>query len=239
MTLVDTPGVNDINEGRAEITYNYIPRADAVLFLLDGVQVLKQSERAFLEQRILQRSQDKLIFIVGKIDLLSKDELDETLRYCRDNLSKIIDNPVIFGLSAKQALAGEPGALEKSGVGPLLRYLQKFLSEQRARIMLDNASGDGLRLSGYLRQNLGIKRRSLQLSMSELEERIAKVRSELAGKQQTLRQIHGRITAEADAIKAKVRLDTEDFIGAFCAALPREIDKTDVTDIRRYLGPYL
>ena len=36
MTLVDTPGVNDINEARAEITYNYVPRADAVLFLLDG-----------------------------------------------------------------------------------------------------------------------------------------------------------------------------------------------------------
>ena len=54
VTLVDTPGVNDINEQRAEITYGYIPRADAVLFLLDGAQVLKQSERAFLEQRILR-----------------------------------------------------------------------------------------------------------------------------------------------------------------------------------------
>ncbi|HEX4460031.1 MAG TPA: dynamin family protein, partial [Polyangia bacterium] len=67
VTLVDTPGVNDINEQRAEITYGYIPRADAVLFLLDGAQVLKQSERAFLEQRILRRSKDKLIFVLGKI----------------------------------------------------------------------------------------------------------------------------------------------------------------------------
>ena len=54
LTLVDTPGVNDINEQRAEITYGYVPRADAVLFLLDAAQVLKQSERAFLEQRILR-----------------------------------------------------------------------------------------------------------------------------------------------------------------------------------------
>ena len=236
VTLVDTPGVNDINEARAEITYNYIPRADAVLFLLDGVQVLKQSERAFLEQRILQRSKDKLIFIVGKADLLSKEELEDALRYCRQNLSKIIDDPVIFGISAKLALAGET---ERSGVVPLLAYLRKFLAEQRARIMLDNASGDGLRLSGYLRQNLGIKRRSLQLSLGELEERIAKVRAELSGKQQTIRQIHSRITAEAEAIKAKVRLDTEDFIEAFCAALPKEIDKVEVADLRRYLQPYL
>jgi GTPase SAR1 family protein len=36
VTLVDTPGVNDINEQRAEITYSYIPRADAVLFCSTG-----------------------------------------------------------------------------------------------------------------------------------------------------------------------------------------------------------
>ncbi len=40
VTLVDTPGVNDINEQRAEITYGYVPRADAALFLLDATQIL-------------------------------------------------------------------------------------------------------------------------------------------------------------------------------------------------------
>ena len=39
VTLQRSDGVNDINEARAEITYNYIPRADAVLFLLDAAQV--------------------------------------------------------------------------------------------------------------------------------------------------------------------------------------------------------
>src|SRR5439155_20089803 len=96
VTLVDTPGVNDINEQRAEITYSYIPRADAVLFLLDGAQVLKQSERAFLEQRILKRSKDKLIFVLGKVDLLTPEEREQALAYCRENLTKVVDEPVIF-----------------------------------------------------------------------------------------------------------------------------------------------
>ena len=85
VTLVDTPGVNDINEQRAEITYGYIPRADAVLFLLDGAQVLKQSERAFLEQRILRRSQ-------GQADLRARQDrparrptsAKRRSRYCRE-----------------------------------------------------------------------------------------------------------------------------------------------------------
>jgi GTPase SAR1 family protein len=75
VTLVDTPGVNDINEARAEITYSYIPRADAVVFLLDSTQPLKRSERLFIQQRLLRRSRDKLIFVLGKADLLREEEL--------------------------------------------------------------------------------------------------------------------------------------------------------------------
>src|SRR5262249_21166465 len=33
VALVDTPGVNDLSLQRADITYSYIPRSDAVLFL--------------------------------------------------------------------------------------------------------------------------------------------------------------------------------------------------------------
>lgn len=237
VTLVDTPGVNDINEARAEITYNYIPRSDAVLFLLDGAQVLKQSERAFLEQRILRRSRDKLIFIIGKADLLSPDELAETQRYVRTNLLPLLEGePAIFAISAKRALAGQ---LDQSGIPELRAFLSQYLAEQRGRVLLDNASGDGQRLLSYLRQNLGIKRRSLQLSLEELEARIGRVQKELAGKQQTMRQIQGKITADSEAIKARIRLDLEEFVAAFCAALPEEIEKADAQDVRKYLQLFL
>ncbi len=237
VTLVDTPGVNDMNEARAEITYNYIPRADAVLFLLDGAQVLKQSERAFLEQRILRRSRDKLIFIIGKADLLSAEEREEALRYCRQHLTSVIGSePAIFLVSAKQALAGHP---ELSGMAPLLTYLQQYLSADRSRVLLDNTIADGQRLASYLRQNLGIKKRSLELSLEELEARIARVQKELHGKQQTMRQIQNKITADAEAIKAHVQLDLEEFTSAFCAALPDEIEKAEAADIRKYLQLFL
>lgn len=237
VTLVDTPGVNDISEARAEITYNYIPRADAVLFLLDSAQVLKQSERAFLEQRILRRSRDKLLFVIGKSDLLSPEEREETLRYCRENLAPLLDaEPVLFTVSAKQALAGK---IEESGVRELLAYLHKYLAEERGRVLLDNASGDGQRLSSYLRQNLGIKRRSLELSLEELESRIGRVRAELSGKQQTMRQLQDRIAAQSEAIKEKIRLDLQEFTDAFCAALPDEIERAEAGDVRKFLQLFL
>jgi small GTP-binding protein len=239
VTLVDTPGVNDINEQRAEITYGYIPRADAVLFLLDGAQVLKQSERSFLEQRILRRSKDKLIFILGKIDLLAPDEREEALKYCRDNLMRIVDEPQIFPVSAKRQLSEREADRAQSGFPPLLAHLSKYLASERGRVLLDNAVADGLRTGGYLASNLGIKRRSLHLALEELEERIARVHAQLSGVQSRLKVHHAKIRAEADAIKAGVRLDLEELVKEWQVRLPVEIDRADGEEVKRFLGPFI
>jgi small GTP-binding protein len=239
VTLVDTPGVNDINEARAEITYGYIPRADACLFLLDGAQVLKQSERAFLEQRILRRSRDKLIFVLGKADLLAPDERDQALAYCREHLGKVVDEPVIFPISAKRALDKDPAMREASGFEPLLAYLRNYLADQRGRVLLDNAVHDGLRTCGYLRSNLGIKKRSLGLALDELEERIARVRAQLDGTQAHLRAHHAKIRAEAQAIKAGMRHDLEEWVELLKQRLPDQIEKADAEDIKKYLQSFL
>ena len=107
VTLVDTPGVNDLNEQRAEITYGYVPRADAVLFLLDAGQALKESERAFLTTRVLERSRERMIFVIGKTDLLSPKELEDVTGYVREHLARLVDDPPIFAISARRHLAGE------------------------------------------------------------------------------------------------------------------------------------
>ena len=236
VTLVDTPGVNDINEQRAEITYGYIPRADACLFLLDGAQVLKASERSFLEQRILRRSRDKLIFVIGKMVLLAADEREEAVAFCRRNLEKIVADPVIFPVSARRFLAGQP---EASGMLPLRDYLARYLRDERGRILLDNGVGDALRTASYLRSSLSIKRHSLTLSMEELEGRVALVRKELVERHATLRAVHEKIRAETQAIQAAVRLDLEEFVAAMAAALPGEIDRADADDVQKYLPGFL
>ncbi len=239
VTLVDTPGVNDINEQRAEITYSYIPRADAVIFLLDGAQVLKQSERAFLEQRILKRSKDKLIFVLGKVDLLTLEEREEALRYCRLHLGEVVSEPILFAISAKRALSTDEAQRKISGMAPLVAHLQKYLADERGRVLLDNAVGDGLRTCGYLKQNLGIKRRSLSLALGELEARIARVRQQLDGTHANLRATHAKIRAESEAIKAGMRLDLEEFVKQFLERLPEEIDRVDAEEVKSFLQPFI
>ncbi len=210
-----------------------------MLFLLDGAQVLKQSERAFLEQRILRRSKDKLIFVLGKIDLLAPDEREEALAYCRENLARVVDEPVIFPVSAKRQLSDKEAERAQSGFAPLLAHLQRYLADERGRVLLDNGVADGLRTGGYLASNLGIKRRSLELALEELEVRIGRVHAQLDSAQSRLKVHHAKIRAEADAIKAGVRLDLEQFVKEFEVRLPQEIERADGEDVKRYLGPFI
>ena len=233
LTIVDTPGVNDINEQRAEITYGYVPRADAVVFLLDATQILTASERQFLEERILRSARDRLIFVIAKSDLLDAGELEETIQFARKHLSAIVHEPAIFPVSAKKALAGDR---DGSGMTALVQHLRATVGQERRKLLLDHALADAGRLSMFIRQSLGMRRRSLELPVAELEQRIARAKERLHHGKKALGMAADTIAAETAALKARVRQDLADFASELRTALPPEIDKVDAADIRRYLS---
>jgi small GTP-binding protein len=233
LTIVDTPGVNDINEQRADITYGYVPRADAVVFLLDATQILTASERQFLEERILRSARDRLIFVIAKADLLDAGELEETMQFARKHLSEIVHEPAIFPVSAKRALAGDR---DGSGMTALVHHLRATVGQERRKLLLDHALADAGRLSMFIRQSLGMRRRSLELPVAELEQRIARAKERLQHGKKALGMAADTIAAETAALKARVRQDLADFAAEMREALPPEIDKVDAGDIRRYLS---
>jgi GTPase SAR1 family protein len=236
ITVVDTPGVNDINEQRADITYGYVPRADAALFLLDATQILTASERRFLEERILRSCRDRLVFVVSKADLLNDADLEEATQFARRHLSGIVGAPAVFPISAKRALAGD---LVGSRLQPLLAHLRLTLGAERVRLLLDHALEDAGRLATFVRDSLGMRRRSLELPPEDLAARVAHAQERLKEGRRALDQAASGVVAQAAALKARVRQDLADFARDFAAALPPEIDSSDAADVRRYLGPFL
>jgi GTPase Era involved in 16S rRNA processing len=236
VVLVDTPGVNDLNEQRAEVTYGYVPRADAVVFLLDAGQALKDSEREFLRSRVLENARDRLIFVLGKMDMLSGDEKTAVVDYVKTGLAKIAPDPVMFPLSAKDWARHKDG---QSGMPELLAYLERFLARDRARVILDNAATDAARTAAYLENNLGVRLCACDMTVDELEQRIAAVRDQLDTSKRKLDELHVRIDADAQSIKAQVGLDLEAFTKSFVAALPSQIDAVDADDVKTYLPAFI
>jgi ribosome biogenesis GTPase A/uncharacterized coiled-coil protein SlyX len=236
IVLVDTPGVNDLSLQRADITYSYIPRSDAVLFLLDAGQPLKESERVFLHDKLLGQSRDKIIFVVTKADIWSPEEQIEALAYIRTELGKLVKSPVLHAVSAEKALEGDR---TQSGFPELLEHLTRFLAEERGRILLDNALGEGIEATRLLRKGVDARRRAVAMTAEELTRRIDILEKDLAGQSRTIEERRSAIREEVSAIKAWVRRDLDRFCDDVVRQIPSVIDNASSEEIKVHLGPFL
>jgi GTP-binding protein EngB required for normal cell division/uncharacterized coiled-coil protein SlyX len=234
--LVDTPGVNDLSLQRADITYSYIPRADAVLFLLDAGQILKESERVFLSDKLLKASRDKIVFVITKWDLLSSDEQREALAYARAHLSTLVRDPVVFPVSAEAALGGPRGA---SGIPELIAHLTRFLAEERGRILLDNALGEGLGVAQLLSKGIDARRRALRMNAEQIDRRIAALEKDLAGQSSTIEQRRGQLREDIASIRTAARKDLDRFVDDVCRRLPDVIESAKPSELRQFLPAFL
>ena len=236
VVLVDTPGVNDLNSTRAEITYSYIPRADAVLFLLDAGQILKESERRFLSEKLLAQSRDKVIFVINKVDLLEPAEKEQALAYAHTQLSKLVANPKIYAVSAEGALNGDR---EGSGLALLEVELTRFLTEDRGRVLLDNALDEGIRTAATLQRGIEVQRQALSMEKGELERRLKTLEGDLVSTAESHARREKQIRESLAALKALVRKECEDFGKRFSQALPAEIESSKADDLKRYLPGFI
>ena len=126
ITLVDTPGTNSIIQRHQEVTEDFIPRADLVLFVTSIDRPLSESERRFLEY--IREWGKKVVFVLNKIDTKTDAEVEQVVDYLRTNLRAIFGfDPVILPVSAKTG----------SRFDVLEDYIFRVLSEkERVKIKL-------------------------------------------------------------------------------------------------------
>lgn len=157
LSVVDTPGTNAIIRRHEELTRDFIPRADLVLFVTSADRPFSESEREFLER--IREWGKKIVFIVNKIDILASDaERNEVLTYVRDNAAGLLgEKPQVFPVSARRAVqargSGDTALWEQSGFDAVEEYLLKTLDqEERIRLKLLNPLNVGLRLAARYKE---------------------------------------------------------------------------------------
>ena len=123
IVYVDTPGVADLNRERMEVTYRFVPRADAVIFVLDATCPITRSEIDFLESVVLANGIDRVLFLLNFADLLEDDDRSTAPERAKNKLGVALDRddvPVLI-LSAKEGCSD--GTRSVSGIRQLEDYL--------------------------------------------------------------------------------------------------------------------
>jgi len=195
INLVDTPGTNAVIQRHQEITEEFVPRSDLVLFVTSVDRPFSESERLFLE-RIRQWSK-KIVVIVNKIDLLDDPrDREKILDFIRENGRALLGaDPQIFAVSARQALQAKQQAREESvqPAGELWQRSQFAALETFILQQLDNSE----RIRLKLENPLGVAKRLIEKYLQVINER----QTILKGDFETLDTIEEQLLAYTDDMR--------------------------------------
>jgi len=125
--FVDTPGIDDISTQREGRTFNYVPLADIVVFVVDASKGLTAEEKLFFENKIVRANKDKIFIVLNKIDMIPDEEIEITKL-----LSPQIANEYnVYQISALKYLVGilkdDSNRVKESGVDDFKDDLDTYL----------------------------------------------------------------------------------------------------------------
>ncbi len=79
INVVDTPGTNAVIQRHQEITEDFVPRSDLVLFVTSADRPFSESERLFMER--IRAWGKKVVIVVNKVDILNPADVSEGTRF--------------------------------------------------------------------------------------------------------------------------------------------------------------
>ncbi len=212
--LVDTPGVGSVYENNTEVTYDFLPRVDAALFLLTVDPPLSKEETEFLKN--VAPHVARLFFILNKADYISPEDLEDVLSFVRDNLKNLTGQEhKIYPISAKMALegrvTGDSQLVEKSGILELERDLEDFILKERSLVVLRSSANKVLSvLSTHLFQ-ADLELKMATTPVEELEKKIERFRQLKESVHQEARDSEFLFRGEIESLIKLVNMDVERF----------------------------
>lgn len=182
--LVDTPGVGSVYEHNTQVAQEFLPHADAAVFLVAADPPISKTEREFL--RLVSDYAVKLFVVQNKIDNLTDEELSQSLQFTRAIIAQEMgeDSLHIYPLSARQALTakvrGDEKMLEESGLPEFERDLDEFLSRERGNVALLSAINTALLTANAVHASVNLGARAVQMPIEDLERRLSEFQQRLA-----------------------------------------------------------
>lgn len=183
LRLIDTPGVGSVYLHNTDVAYQYLPQSDAALFVLSVEQPLGQSEIDFLKD--VRQYADRIFFLLNKIDIVDPKDVEASIQFTRQNLQELVGiDAKVYPISARLALEGKikesDQLLQGSKLPAFAEVLDRFLMEEKGRILLLSATGTLLRLLSHSQLELELQLKSLSYPLEELNQKLMELESKKA-----------------------------------------------------------
>lgn len=173
--LIDTPGVGSVYLHNTRVAYDFLPHADAAIFVVTADPPISEEELSFL--RAVREHVGKVFFVQNKIDILTADELQESLQFTRQVIQQALasGSPItVYPLSARKALQAKRDRnsqlLQEAGWTRLEDDLEDFLVREKGYVLVRAMVARLHRLAYEVRTALNLELRAQEMPQARLEE---------------------------------------------------------------------
>jgi len=135
--FIDTPGTNDTETQRVDITYRIVPEADAVVYVT--IYPVTENNLCTLNELVIENHILNVFYVLNKLDLID-NQLEDALADAKQWFEQKTGSEIqLYPISALDYLEGvmndDSGLIEKSRMAPLLDDLANFIkgSEKHLR----------------------------------------------------------------------------------------------------------
>ena len=228
--LVDTPGIGSVYEHNTDVALRFLPKADAVLFILSVEQPVSQAEREFLCQ--VAEHAAKVFVLLNKADLLAESELPESIEFARGAVSRALGGgAALLAISGRLAIeaqaTGSQEILRRSGLPALSEALGCFLSREKEKALAASLSRKLSRLVSQARFGREVELKALATPLEELGRKLerfeARKKELLAARDEHAMLVKGE---SERLLRQRIEKDLEAFEAALARQLELSVERT-------------
>ncbi|MBZ7965498.1 dynamin family protein [Campylobacter molothri] len=200
ISIVDTPGLDDVVIQREILTNEYLKESDFLIHLMNASQALTQKDIDFLTHCLLNSRLSKFLIILTKADLLKKQELNEVENYIKKILTnKLKDKNLVtkidfLSISAKMAndfyknLVSKE-SFQKSGMQEFENYLfNELYSGKKSKIALESYKKELLLELDHLLKEYELQNKFIQEKEQNLDEQSKQFLLDMQNKRKSLQE---------------------------------------------------
>lgn len=182
LVIIDTPGLGGLFKEHKKITWQYVPKADAVFFVTDSVESPIGAEEIGHLKTVLNIT-PHLFFVQTKASAVDKEAREARRQNNLSILSRAFNTPkehipyfVVDSLRKFSADEGENlKKLERSGYPELMSYVNGKLLMQKHRILAGKAVSMAIPMLSEIRNNLTSRKEALAADTEEKQQQAKNV----------------------------------------------------------------
>ncbi len=178
--LIDTPGIGSMHKNNTMLTYEYLPKVDAAIFITSPEPVLSETELNLLKE--LKNITDKTFFVLNKKDTVSENEINEVIKYI---LTMIKDNSDwgdinLYPVSAKEFLLKSENtginSKKDSGIEEFKAYLEDYIDKEKISVLINSVKRQFLEIISETENKNNIEKKLTELSLNDIKNKADKLK---------------------------------------------------------------